>query len=440
MEIGIPVPACGDGMRDRSAGEQCDRGGDSATCDRDCTLPACGDGLFNPLANEQCDEGGDDSATCDGDCTLPVCGDGHVNAAADEACDDGIESAACDRDCSMPACGDGIENTLAGETCDDGDLDETDACTTRCQRAQCGDGFTHGGMEACDDGNTDDTDECMPWCAAAGCLDGLRNGGETDLDCGGGCDVACGAGQRCASEGDCASGRCSGGQCVADRLDAGNWHTCALLESGAVRCWGRNRYGQLGYGHTSPIGDSEAPSSAGDVSAGERVVQLAAGAYHTCALLESGTVRCWGDNEYGRLGYGHSSPIGDNEAPSSVNPVDVGGRVVQLAAGDSHTCALLEGGAVRCWGPNWNGELGYGHMRAIGDDESPSSAGDVNVGGRVVQLAAGSYHTCAVLEGGGVRCWGYNENGQLGYGHMRAIGDDESPSSASCRAAPGMCT
>ena len=74
--------------------------------------------------------------------------------------------------------------------------------------------------------------------------------------------------------------------------------------------------------------------------------------------------------------------------------------------------------------------LGYGHTNNIGDDETPASAGDVNVGGVVVGLGLGRYHTCALLDGGSVRCWGHNNYGQLGYGHTTPIGDDEPPASA----------
>src|SRR6185503_5829179 len=97
-----------------------------------------------------------------------------------------------------------------------------------------------------------------------------------------------------------------------------------------------------------------------------------------------------------------------------------GGPVVQLATGGEHTCALLEDGAARCWGDNWDGQLGYARPDEIGDDELPSSVGVVDVGGPVMQLSAGYWHTCALLEGGDVRCWGDNEYGQLGYAHVGA--------------------
>ena len=79
-------------------------------------------------------------------------------------------------------------------------------------------------------------------------------------------------------------------------------HTCALLDNGRVRCWGNGYWGQLGYGNTNDIGDDEAPASAGDVDVGGVAVQLAVGYSHTCVLLETNRVRCWGENEAGQLG------------------------------------------------------------------------------------------------------------------------------------------
>jgi len=210
----------------------------------------------------------------------------------------------------------------------------------------------------------------------------------------------------------------------------GYLHTCALMRAGTVRCWGHGGFGQLGYGNTNTIGDNENPATAGDVPVGGQVVQVAAGWYHTCALLDTGAVRCWGYNGNGQLGYGNTNPIGDNEAPASAGDVNVGGLVVHISAGRDHTCALLNTGAVRCWGYNGFGQLGYGNTNQIGDNETPASAGDVAVGGPVGQLVTGGYHTCARLNTGGVRCWGANFYGQLGYGNTNDIGDNETPASA----------
>lgn len=214
------------------------------------------------------------------------------------------------------------------------------------------------------------------------------------------------------------------------QVAVGDGHSCALLENGKVRCWGSGTYGMLGYGNQEHMGDDETPADAGDVDVGGMVVQIATGGAHTCALLETGSVRCWGDASRGQLGYGSKEKIGDDETPASVGDVDLGGKVVQIATGFVHTCALLEQGSVRCWGSGKNGKLGYGHTRNIGDDETPASAGDVDVGGMVAQIAAGGGHTCALLTTGKVRCWGKAYNGELGYGNKEDIGDDETPASA----------
>ena len=214
------------------------------------------------------------------------------------------------------------------------------------------------------------------------------------------------------------------------QINAGGSHTCALLDIGAVRCWGGGSVGQLGYGNTRIIGDDETPASAGNVNVGGPVAQIAAGYAHTCALLVSGAVRCWGDGERGRLGYGNITSIGDDETPASAGDVDVGGTVTQITAGFEHTCALLDTGAVRCWGTGHNGRLGYGNINHIGDNETPASAGDVDVGGTVTRIAAGGFHTCALLDTGAVRCWGNNISGQLGYGNTNNVGDNETPASA----------
>src|SRR5690606_38484965 len=154
----------------------------------------------------------------------------------------------------------------------------------------------------------------------------------------------------------------------------------------------------LGYGNTNNIGDDEHPATAGDVNLGGDVTQLAAGSDHTCAVLKGGWVRCWGSNSAGRLGYGNTNTIGDDEAPASAGDVNVGGPVTQLVAGGKHTCALLENGRVRCWGEGHYAQLGYGNTNDIGDDEHPASAGDVHVGETVIQLAAGLRYTCALLK------------------------------------------
>lgn len=213
-------------------------------------------------------------------------------------------------------------------------------------------------------------------------------------------------------------------------ISAGIDHTCGVLATGTVRCWGSGVDGALGYGNEFDIGDTETPALAGDVDVGGSVAEVGSGFHFSCARLDAGTVRCWGAAQFGRLGYGNATDIGDTEAPAAAGDVDIGGTVTQLSVGGVHSCALLSGGQVRCWGLGLTGRLGYASTNNVGDAAPPSAAGDVDVGGTVVHIAAGGNHTCAVLDTGAVRCWGQGGQGQLGYGNVEDIGDTETPAAA----------
>jgi alpha-tubulin suppressor-like RCC1 family protein len=217
----------------------------------------------------------------------------------------------------------------------------------------------------------------------------------------------------------------------AEAIGAGAFHTCARLDDSSVRCWGFGGEGRLGYGNERSVGDDETPGSVGPVDLGAGAAAISAGGGHTCAVLDGGDVRCWGFGNDGRLGYGNGNDIGDNETPASVGPVDLGaGRTATaISAGQNHTCALLNGGDVRCWGFGGQGRLGYASESTIGNDETPGAVGPVDLGaGRTAKaISAGDAHTCALLDGGDVRCWGFGGNGRLGYGNERVIGDDETP-------------
>ena len=223
---------------------------------------------------------------------------------------------------------------------------------------------------------------------------------------------------------------------TATQVTAGARHTCAVLDDGAVRCWGLGSSGQLGYANVLPVGFSETPGQAGpvDLGAGRSARAVSAGGAHTCALLDDFSVRCWGLGNAGQLGYGNTSAVGDNEHPREFGPVALGaGRSARaITTGDAHTCAVLDDGSVRCWGLGSAGQLGYGNANAIGDDEAPAAAGPVDLGsGRTaVAISAGAAHTCAVLDNGAVRCWGSGASGRLGYADGATIGDDETAGSA----------
>jgi alpha-tubulin suppressor-like RCC1 family protein len=164
-------------------------------------------------------------------------------------------------------------------------------------------------------------------------------------------------------------------------------------------------------------GFAVAPASAEQAASRALAFQhglLDAGSHHTCAIVGGGDVRCWGEGEDGRLGYGNVDDIGDTETPASVPPVALGGKAVAVSAGGAHTCAVLETGAVRCWGYGNDGQLGYGNGDSIGDTETPASVAPVVLGAKAVAISAGAYHSCALLETGRVRCWGYGAEGSLG--------------------------
>jgi alpha-tubulin suppressor-like RCC1 family protein len=180
-----------------------------------------------------------------------------------------------------------------------------------------------------------------------------------------------------------------------------------------VKCWGDNLVGQLGDGTThntrsTPV-DVHNLTGVSWVSAGG-----AAGSQHTCALLTSGTIKCWGDDVYGQLGDGTTANI-----PPKAEPVDVLNirDATAIAAGDTYTCAIVGTGKVECWGYSVLGSLGNG---TTGNSLVPVEALNVT---DAVGIAAGSSHSCVVLRSGNVQCWGKSDWGQVGDGN----GDTSAP-------------
>ena len=224
----------------------------------------------------------------------------------------------------------------------------------------------------------------------------------------------------------------------ARQIVAGLWHTCALMDDDTVKCWGWNSRGQLGQGqgHTSNVGDDADEMGnnlpAVSLGTGRSARQIAAGGSHTCALLDDDTVKCWGYNFHGELGQGHRSNVGGGvgEMGDNLPAISLGtGRSArQIAAGGSHTCALLDDDTVKCWGYNMNGELGQGHTSNVGDDADEMGnnlpAVSLGTGRSARQIAVGNYHTCALLDDDTVKCWGWNFYGQLGQGHISNVGGD----------------
>ncbi len=232
---------------------------------------------------------------------------------------------------------------------------------------------------------------------------------------------------------------------LARYLDAGDAHTCVVLDGGELKCFGANTAGQIGSGGTVALGD--ATSEMGDalaavsLGAGRSVRAVSAGNLHTCAVLDNASVKCFGEGDNGRLGYGATTDIGRTTASmgDGLPAVDLGtGRTAKLlATGAAHTCVVLDNDAVKCWGLNDDGQLGLGDTNARGDgagemgDALPAVSLGLSAGVRVVAIAAGDAHSCVLLSSGAVQCWGAGGNGRLGSGNENSRGDEAGEMGAS---------
>ena len=204
------------------------------------------------------------------------------------------------------------------------------------------------------------------------------------------------------------------GSTFVNYLSLGAGSTCAITNSGGVKCWGNNEFGQLGRTglglySTSLVDVTDLTSGASAVSMAET---------YACALTSTNGVKCWGNNSSGQLGNGTST--------TSRVPVDVSGLtsgVSEISTGSSHSCAVTSSGGVKCWGSNSNGQLGNGTTT------NSSTAVDVTgLSSGVEAVATGSAYSCALTTAGGVKCWGSGAYGQIGDG---SFSDQTSPVDAS---------
>ena len=197
---------------------------------------------------------------------------------------------------------------------------------------------------------------------------------------------------------------------------------CAVLDDGNVKCWGRNASADHPY-----VGTAE--MKLGDALVNLRLVarSVVAGADgHSCALLENARVACWGPNTWGGLGTGDKDERRFRDTLSYVN-LGSGRTARAIAAGGHHTCAVLDNGRIKCWGDNRSGQLGVADAdtRGFGPGQMGDALPYVELGSNrtVRAIAAGFEHTCAVLDNGRVKCWGDNKFGQLGLGYTKSRGD-----------------
>ncbi|MFD1370493.1 RCC1 domain-containing protein [Actinoplanes sichuanensis] len=194
------------------------------------------------------------------------------------------------------------------------------------------------------------------------------------------------------------------------QLAAGAYHTCALADDTETYCWGSNTNSQLGNGDAT---DQATPVPV-HAPAGVTLTQLAAGDRHTCALGSNTETYCWGWGISGQLGNGTTGQSTNHPIPEPVI-VPAGVIFTQLAAGRSHTCALGSDSQTYCWGWGSYGQLGGGATGQLSSQSVPALV-NAPAGVTFTQLAAGEYHTCALGSNARTYCWGLGADGQLGYG------------------------
>lgn len=317
------------------------------------------------------------------------------------------------------------------------------SATTPCAGgAACVDGFCcdtscTGVCEACNVPGKEGTCSPTTGAPAHGACDGDKTGA-----CAGSCDgknraacnypaVACGPAASCAGGTASLAATCKAGTCPAQetqkcalgclqdgclgvkQVAAGYYHACAVLTDGKLRCWGRNEQGETGFDVSSTVIPTpmEVP--------GLSNVQMVATTFATtCVLLADKSIKCFGSNQSGELGNGVGSDMTTHSTPTAV----VGINDATFLAGSSagHFCAIVTGGAIKCWGSNGSGELGSGSVAAgisatpvtvcaPGSTTLPCTAA---TGAKFV--AGGDDHTCATFANDQVACWGGNAVGQIG--------------------------
>jgi len=415
------------------------------------------------------------------DDVLLSCGVDLVSALEIEACvgrcTDGV--------CQKPVCGDlKIE---PGEECDAGNV--SDGACINCKMAACGDGVLYATHEQCDDGNRVSGDGCSAACRVEPVAIAL--GGATTCVLSGSGKVKCwGSNQNgvlalgdTKTRGDVKSQVPSqlpaidlGTARTASAISvSGASSACALLDHGEVKCWGNNQFGQLGTGTTDDRGDE--PGEMGDalkpiaLGSGRKAIRISAGSNYSCALLDDGTVKCWGSGKFGQLG--GESPY-DAVSPAQFVAVNLKRPATAVSASNGVTCALLDNGSAKCWGDllylplpatadlddsaavgDYPGEIaalpalvfgagkartitagyvsevildngslllwgfgyqGWTHAGLPPDDFSTLSAMKMGAGRKVRASDVDFYHACAITDDGALSCWGYAPHGALGLG------------------------
>jgi len=195
-------------------------------------------------------------------------------------------------------------------------------------------------------------------------------------------------------------------------LSVGGSHVCMLTNESTVRCWGAGGFGQLGDGSTNIA----RPYGMTILNSPVDMASIVGGQSHSCALKADGNVLCWGKNDVGQLGRGTLNTPPFDSTPGESVSLSLSPNAIKIAAGADHTCAIMNTHIVRCWGSGTQGELGNGLQNDSGQPVKVSNIG-MNGASGAIAIATGSRHSCALLQNKTVQCWGRNNEGQLGIGN-----------------------
>jgi len=383
------------------------------TCAKQCNpfrgTPSCTAGLCEIA----CDT---DFGNCDNDadtgCETDLRTDAANCGACKTACSTNNGDASCATSACSIACSPGFEdcNTDVADGCEadlNTDRNHCGGCNIACAfGAECVSGscWCNTTGDACPiDGAHHDNATCNGTQCSLACTSGYFN---CNNDAGDSCEVDtqtdvanCGAcGQQCGLGAACVGGECD----AIIKISAGFAHTCVLRASGKVLCWGESGNYQTGAA-TNVLQLSPVLVSIGGTS--YTAVDVSAGDSHTCAVLNTGEVWCWGSDAFGQIGDGTA---GGNQVVPARSGSGLN-NISKVAAGGDHTCALNDVGGVLCWGAGDQGQIGDG-----GTPSTQATPKTVSSLSGVVEIDAGTDHTCVRLTGGTVKCWGGNSDGQIG--------------------------
>ncbi len=212
------------------------------------------------------------------------------------------------------------------------------------------------------------------------------------------------------------------------RIELGQNHACAISSDGDVYCWGKNNAGQVNGGDPN-TNDVTSPSKilSADTNSGDEWADIALGDSHSCALSTNNSIFCWGKNDQGQLGFGNisasSAIIWEPDNVSEQWDLSIA-HPIAIDAGLEHTCALLDNGSVFCWGNNGKGELGRGQINTSPSNSlATPEAVSFPQGTVISELNIGGRHNCAVDVSDNLYCWGHNNHGQLGLGNTSVVGE-----------------